>query len=213
MGPVQNNLVTRFERGNLLQDGGILENGLVIRIYVNHQLFLLLIAIFARLPVIQVLDDPEGGEVLGMGAFVRAQGSPEHALSVNDARELGFRHMVGKQFPGRKRRLRRIGGRRRNGHRIFHGMGDQPTNQKKAKDGNILNHASMLKHPSNESQAEAPPSPACVRINFRMGQAEEQLQDLEKDSALYVRLSKQTGRRLMISSRQCSLHRKVPQYS
>ena len=62
MGPVQNNLVARLERGDLLQDGGVLEDGLVGRIHVNHQLFLLLIAIFARLPVIQVLDDPEGGE-------------------------------------------------------------------------------------------------------------------------------------------------------
>ena len=105
MSPVKNHLVPRFKGGYLLQNIRTLQDGLVRRINVNHQLILLFIAVLAWFPVIQVLDDPENGEIPGMVALVRAQGSKEPAFPMNYSRKFRFRHMIRQQFPGRQFRI------------------------------------------------------------------------------------------------------------
>ena len=99
MSPVKEHLVPRFKGGYLFQNIRALQDGLVRRINVHHQLLLLFIAVLARLPVIQVLDDPENGEIPGVVTLVRTQGSTKHAFPVNHSRKLRFRHMIRQQFP------------------------------------------------------------------------------------------------------------------
>ena len=94
MGPVKDNLVPRLQGGYLFQDVRPLQDGLVRRINVDHQLLLLFIPVLAGFPVIQILDNPEGGEILGVVALVRTEGGKEPALAVNNTRKLRLRHMV-----------------------------------------------------------------------------------------------------------------------